>query len=466
MKKMILLSTITAIGLLAGQINISSMPENPQRVNPTSVDQILSYHDSIKDVKHSVVNISTTKMEVQSNQLKKMLNNPLFKDYFGDNIPNFNPQKMKTHSLGSGVIISTNGYIVTNSHVVEGADEIIVTLLGEVKEYKAEIIGLDRKTDIAVIKIEASSLQAAKFGNSDNLQEGDIVFAIGNPFGVGGSVTQGIISALNKSSIGLNQYENYIQTDASINPGNSGGALVDSRGALIGINSAILSSSGGNNGIGFSIPSKMVKNIAVSLVENGKINRGYIGVSITDLTNDLKEIYKSPYGAFILDVEENSPAAHAGIKIGDLVIEIDGEKIKDANDLKNSIGNKTPGKTVKVKLERDSNTINTKIILANMDKSLNPQTKAAYIKGLNLEELTDIIKEKYQIPSNVNGILITGVKEDSSAYKSGFMPKDIIIQIDQESIENFNDLEKSLKGKNKKIVFVNRNGHNKPIVIK
>jgi serine protease Do len=465
MKKMILLSAITAIGLLAGQINISSMPKNPQRVNPTSLDQILSFHDSIKDVKHSVVNISTTKMEDPSNQLKKILNNPLFKDYFGNNIPNFNPKKMKTHSLGSGVIISTNGYIVTNSHVVEGADEIIVTLLGEEKEYKAKIIGLDLKTDIAVIKIEAPSLQAAKFGDSDNLQEGDIVFAIGNPFGVGGSVTQGIVSALNKSSMGLNQYENFIQTDASINPGNSGGALVDSRGALIGINSAILSSSGGNNGIGFAIPSKMVKNIAVSLVEDGIINRGYIGVSITDLTSDLKEIYKTSYGAFILDVEENSPAARAGIKIGDLVIEIDGEKIKDANDLKNSIGNKTPGKTVKVTLERDTKTIETKILLANMDKSLNPQTKSAYIKGLSLEELTDITRQKYQIPSKVKGILITGVKEDSSAYEFGFMPKDIIFQIDQKIIRNFNDLEKSLKGKDKKIVFVNRNGYHKPIVI-
>lgn len=466
MKKVILLSTITAISLLAGQINLSSMPENPERVNPTSIDQILSYHDSIKDVKHSVVNISTTKMEDQSNQLNKMLKNPLFKDFFGNNVPNFNPQKRKTHSLGSGVIISDDGYIVTNSHVVEGADEIIVTLLGEAKEYKAKLIGLDTKTDIAVIKIEALSLKAAKFGDSDNLQEGDIVFAIGNPFGVGGSVTQGIVSALNKSSIGLNQYENFIQTDASINPGNSGGALVDSRGALIGINSAILSSSGGNNGIGFAIPSKMVKNIAISLIEDGKIDRGYIGVSISDLTSDLKEIYKTPYGAFILNVEENSPAALAGMKIGDLVIEIDGEKIKDANDLKNSVGNKTPGKTIKVKLERDAKIIDTKIILANMDKSLNPQTKVAYIKGLSLEELTETTRQKYQIPTNVKGILITEVKEGSRAYEFGFMPHDIIIQIDQESITNFNDLEKSLKGKNKKIVFVNRNGYHKPIVIK
>jgi len=306
MKKTILLSTITTVALVAGSINIENMPNNAKRVYPSNDKIILSYNSSIKEIKKSVVNISTTKTVDQSTQLNQMLNNPLFRDFFGQAFPNVTPQKRKTHSLGSGVIISQNGYIVTNNHVVEDADEIIVTLIGEDKEYKAKIVGLDPKTDLAVIKIEANKLKAAKFGDSEKLKEGDLVFAIGNPFGVGGSVTQGIISALNKSGIGLNQYENFIQTDASINPGNSGGALVDSRGALIGINSAILSRSGGNNGIGFAIPSKMVANIAVSLIEDGRIDRGYIGVSISDLTSDLKEVYKSKGGAFILNVENNS----------------------------------------------------------------------------------------------------------------------------------------------------------------
>ena len=467
MKKAILISTMTAVALIAGNINIENMPNNPERIYPSNEKIILSYNNSIKEIKKSVVNISTTKMVDQSNQLNQMLNNPLFQDFFGQAFPKTSPQKRKTHSLGSGVIISQDGYIVTNNHVVEGADEIIVTLIGQDKEYTAKVIGLDPKTDLAVIKIEASKLEAAKFGNSEKLKEGDLVFAIGNPFGVGGSVTQGIISALNKSSIGLNQYENFIQTDASINPGNSGGALVDSRGALIGINSAILSRSGGNNGIGFAIPSKMVANIAVSLIEDGRIDRGYIGVSISDLTSELKEVYKSKGGAFILNVEKNSPASRAGLKLGDLIVEIDGKAIKNANDLKTIVGNKTPGKTIKIKYERNSKIKSTNIVLANMDQSLNPATKMAYIQGLNLEELTDKVRARYQIPSHIKGVFVSGVKTGSHAHKLGFMPGDIIVQVDQMSIENFDDVEKALvEGKKKKIVFVNRNGYHKPIVIK
>ena len=466
MKKTILLSTITALTLVAGNITIENMPNDSKRVYPSNDKIVLSYNNSIKEIKKSVVNISTTKTVDQSNQLNKMLNNPLFKDFFGESFPNIGPQKKKTHSLGSGVIISQNGYIVTNNHVVADADEIVVTLIGQDKEYKAKVVGLDPKTDLAVIKIEAKKLEAAKFGNSEKLKEGDLVFAIGNPFGVGGSVTQGIISALNKSKIGLNQYENFIQTDASINPGNSGGALVDSRGALIGINSAILSRSGGNNGIGFAIPSKMVASIAVSLIEDGRIDRGYIGVSISDLTSDLKEVYKSEGGAFILNVEKNSPASIAGLKLGDLIVEIDGEKINNANDLKTVVGNKTPGKTIKIKYERNSKIKSTNITLANMDQSLNPTTKKAYIQGLNLEELTDKIRTRYQIPNHIKGVFVSGVKTGSRANKLGFMPGDIIVQVDQMSIESFDDIEKALEGKKKKIVFVNRNGYHKPIVIK
>jgi len=466
MKKIIVLSALTATILFSGSINIESMGSNPKRIYPSNSNIILSYNNSIKDIKKSVVNISTTKTIDNSNKLNKMLNNPLLKDFFGQTFPNIKPQKRKARSLGSGVIISKDGYIITNNHVVENADEIIVTLIGKDKEYKAKVIGLDPKTDLAVIKIEAKNLDIAKFGNSENLKEGDLVFAIGNPFGVGGSVTQGIISALHKNAIGLNQYENFIQTDASINPGNSGGALVDSRGALIGINSAILSRSGGNNGIGFAIPSKMVKDIATLLIENGKINRGYLGVSISDLTSDLKEIYKSDGGAFILNVEKNSPASTAGLKLGDLITMIDGKVVKSANDLKNIVGNKTPGKSVKVKYERNGKIKETNIVLANMNKSLNPNTKKDYIEGLSLEELTDRIKAKYQIPSHIQGVLVNGVKAGSQADKFGFMPGDIIVQVDQRSIENMKDIEKALSKKSKKIVFINRNGYHKPIVIK
>lgn len=466
MKKQLLITTLTAVSLFAGTINISNMDDNTKRQYPSNNDIVLSYNNSIKEIKQSVVNISTTKTIEQSNQLNLMLNNPFFKDFFGNNIPNTTPQKRKASSLGSGVIISKDGYILTNNHVVENADEIIVTLIDETKEYKAKVIGLDPKTDLAVIKIDAKSLKAAKFANSDHLLEGDLVFAIGNPFGVGGSVTQGIISALNKSSIGLNQYENFIQTDASINPGNSGGALVDSRGGLIGINSAILSRSGGNNGIGFAIPSNMAKNVALSLVQDGKIERGYIGVSISDLTNELKEVYTKDYGAFILNVEKDSPAMKAGIQRGDLIIEIDDKKVKNANDLKNIVGNKHPGKTIHVEYERDSKIKSTKIILANMDKSLGTSNALNSIEGLMVEELNALNRQKYQIQNHINGIVVSGVKNNSNAEKLGFLPGDVIVQVNQTSINTFNDFEKIMKNKKKKVVFINRNGYHVPIVIK
>ena len=467
MKKTILISAITAISLIAGSIDIQTMPDNVKRVYPSNKSVILSYNNAIKEVKQSVVNIATTKtIQQNNNQLNQMFNNPFFKDFFGGNFPPLQPQARKASSLGSGVIISKDGYILTNNHVVEDADEIVVTLIGDTKEYKAKVIGLDPKTDLAVIKIEAKNLKAAKFGNSDKLLEGDIVFAIGNPFGVGESITQGIVSALNKSGIGLNQYENFIQTDASINPGNSGGALVDSRGALIGINSAILSRSGGNNGIGFAIPSNMAKRVALSLIEKGRIDRGYIGVSISDLNNDLKEVYKNDHGALILNIEKNSPAQKAGLKRGDLILEIDGKTIKDANDLKNLVGSIAPGKSITLKYERNAKEMMTELTLANMDKSLNPSGKLAYIQGLQLEELTPNIRKRYQIPPHIKGVLVSGVKPNSRAHKLGFMPGDIIVQVDQTSIDTFKDLEKVLDGKKARVVFVNRNGYHIPLVIK
>lgn len=466
MKYAVPLSFMTAITLLAGSIDIKSMPSDPKRVYPTNDRVVLSYNHSIKDVIGSVVNISTTKtIEQRGHQHNPMMNHPFFRDFFGHSFPNV-PQKRQAHSLGSGVIISKDGYIVTNNHVVQNADEIIVTFADKDKEYKAEIIGLDPKTDLAVIKIETTNLKPVKFGDSENLKEGDLVFALGNPFGVGSSVTKGIISALNKTSIGLNRFENFIQTDASINPGNSGGALVDSRGALIGINSAILTRSGGADGIGFAIPSNMVRHIAVSLIEDGRIDRGYIGVSISNLTSDLREVYKSQSGALVLNVEKGSPASKGGLKLGDLIIKIDDKTIKSANDLKNNIGRKVPGTTIEVKFERNRKIHNIKIVLANMDRSLDPTTKIEYIEGLSMKELNDMIRAKQKIPSHIDGIFVSGVKSGSHAHKLGFMPGDIIVQVDQIIIEDFDDMKKALKKEGKKVIFINRNGFHKPIVIK
>ncbi len=470
MKKVfIILLSLFQITLLASNINILTMDSNPKRVDATKKGIILSYNNAIKEIKKSVVNISSTKKIKTDPRINQMFNNPFFRDFFGQQLPKI-PQKRKMYSLGSGVIISADGYIVTNNHVVDGADEIMVTISNSKKEYKAKIIGQDPKTDLAVIKIDAKNLPVARFGDSSNLLEGDIVFAIGNPFGVGESVTQGIISALNKSRIGLNQYENFIQTDASINPGNSGGALVDTRGALIGINSAILSRSGGNNGIGFAIPSNMVKKIATSLINNGKIERGFLGVSISDLKPDMKDLYNSDYGALVLSVEKESPAEKSGFKRGDLIVSVDNEKVEDANSLKNIIGSKKPGNKVSITYERDKKlkTANVKLAKLGDKGGFGSDIKEYGIEGLSVSNLTSQIRAQYNIPSSLEGVIVLDVKPDSKADSYGFKRGDIIIQVQNKTIKSMEDLNKALgENKNKtKIVYLNRGGYVTYLVIK
>jgi serine protease Do len=280
MKKLILLATIIATTLFATSIDFQMAEKNPTRVAPNNPNQILSFNDSVKDAMKSVVNIAA-KRRVAANAGKipfQMFNDPFLRRFFGDQFSEQFRENRIQRSLGSGVIISKDGYIVTNNHVVENADEITVTIGNNPKEYNARVIGRDSDSDIAVIKIDGNNFQAIRFGYSDELKIGDVIFAIGDPFGIGSTVTQGIISALNKDNVGINRYENFIQTDASINPGNSGGALVDSRGALIGINSAIITKSGGNNGIGFAIPVDMLKDVVKKLISDGKVTRGYLGV--------------------------------------------------------------------------------------------------------------------------------------------------------------------------------------------
>ncbi|AJC84673.1 periplasmic heat shock serine protease HtrA, Do family [Campylobacter peloridis] len=466
MKKTILLSLIVSTSLFSASINIKQVDDNAQRALPSNnPNTILSYHDSIQKVKNSVVNISTSKtVQNSSFGIDDFFNDPYFKQFFGFDFPQTpknkkNKEKEVVSSLGSGVIISSDGYIITNNHVIEGADKITVNLPDSSTEYKAKLIGADPKTDLAVIKIEAKDLPAVVFADSDKLLEGDVVFALGNPFGVGSSVTSGIISALNKNNIGLNQYENFIQTDASINPGNSGGALVDSRGALVGINSAILSRSGGNNGIGFAIPSNMAKTIALKLIEHGKIERGYLGVVIGALTQDIKKAYTNKEGALITEVQKDSAADNAGLKRGDLIIKVDKTAIKSPMDLKNYIGSIDPKQTIEVTYERDNKVKTAKFMLKTDEKSL--QYEKGYIDGLKLIELNSKNKQQYRIPDNINGILITEVTPKSKAEKIGFEQGDIIIGIDQYEVTNFKELSKALelnKGKEYVKIWINRGG--------
>jgi serine protease Do len=470
MKKFLLSLFLAAIlsYAYAESINIIQAPDVIQRVSPTQENSILSYHSSVANAKKSVVNIATTStVTVSGKQFGFMFNDPFFKDFFKDS-PFSQPHKQKSTSLGSGVIISSNGYIVTNNHVVNGADEIIVTLSNGDKEYKAKIIGLDSKTDLAVIKIEEKNLQAITFANSNNLQEGDVVFALGNPFGIGSTITQGIISALDKSGVISNQYENFIQTDASINPGNSGGALIDSRGALIGINSAIISRSGDNNGIGFAIPSNTVRKIAASLVADGKIERGFLGVSIKDLTSDLKDIYKNKEGALILSVEEGSAADKAKLKRGDLIIKVDNKSIKNTNELINTIGDKNPNDKISITYERSNKLYTTTVKLDKLDGDTvanEASSEKNIIDGLTLENITD--PAKYNLPKNTKGVLVTKVSENSAGEKAGFRAGDIIIQVGENTISSIDELKTAISKapKGKKPVYISRGGFTTVLVI-
>lgn len=471
--KKIFLSLSLASALFATSINFNESTATINRVNPTTGNGVLSYHDSIKDAKKSVVNISTSKTITRANRpspLDDFFDDPYFKQFFDFDFPQRRGKNDKevVSSLGSGVVISKDGYIVTNNHVVDDADTITVNLPGSDTEYKAKLIGKDPKTDLAVIKIEANNLSAITFANSDDLMEGDVVFALGNPFGVGFSVTSGIISALNKDNIGLNQYENFIQTDASINPGNSGGALVDSRGYLVGINSAILSRGGGNNGIGFAIPSNMVKDIAKKLIEKGKIERGFLGVTISALQGDTKKAYKNQEGALITDVQKGSSADEAGLKRGDLVTKVNDKIIKSPIDLKNYIGTLEIGQKISLSYERDGENKQTSFTLKG-EKESPKGVQSDLIDGLSLRNLDPRLKDRLQIPKDINGVLVDRVKEKSKGKNSGFQEGDIIVGVGQSEIRNLKDLEQALKQVNKKEftkVWVYRNGFTTLLVLK
>lgn len=461
MKKLFLLSLLTLTLLNAREsVEFKYAPKDMQRSFPTSQNHILSYNNVLENVRTSIVNISIKK-SINGNQAaaNPFYNDPFFREFFkgyGDI-----PQERIQKSLGSGVIVSQDGYIVTNNHVVDGADQIIVNLAGDKKEYEAKLIGKDEKSDLAIIKVEAKNLNAITFYDSDKVKVGDIVFALGNPFGVGETITQGMVSATGRSGVGIVEYEDFIQTDASINPGNSGGALINSAGHLIGINSAIISKSGGNVGIGFAIPSNMVTTVATSLIDNGKYTRAYLGVNISDISDDMSKFYNNSYGALITSVEENSPATKAGLKRGDLIIEVNSKKIASASELKNTIGSFAPSKSVTIKFLRDKKIESVNVTLTTLDNKI-ANGEFEY-KGLKLTGLNS--SNKQQLNITINGVLVTNVEEKSEAYSAGIRKNDIIVQVEEIEISSLEEFKRATASKDKKRVFIYRKGYILAIVL-
>lgn len=454
MKKLFLLCIVALTMVYAkDSVKFKYADSETQREHPTAQNKILSYNNILENVRTTVVNISTTKTVKNGNYANPFMDDPFFREFFKGY--GQIPQERIQSSLGSGVIISKNGYIVTNNHVVDGADKIKVTIADDKKEYEAKIIGKDKKSDLAVIKIEADDLNYITFYDSDKVKVGDVVFALGNPFGVGETITQGIVSATGRSGVGIVEYEDFIQTDASINPGNSGGALINSAGHLIGINSAIISKSGGNVGIGFAIPSNMVTSIATQLIDKGEFTRAYLGVTISDVSDDMSSFYNNRYGALITGVEENSPAAKSGLKRGDLIISVNNKDIESASELKNTIGSYAPSKIVNIRFLRNKNTKIVNVKLGSLDnKSI--IAGATVYKGMKVSEINTTDKQKLQ--TNINGVLVSEVEKDSEAFESGVREGDIIIQIENMEITSIQDFKTATSSKNKKRVFIYRRG--------
>ncbi len=414
-----------------------------------------------KKLEPTVVNISTTQVIKE----KPMFPFPEFKGPFdeffggGDNNNDLNkffgdqqqPRELKRQSLGSGFIINKDGYILTNYHVIENASEIVVTLPETKKDYKAKVIGSDRKIDIALIKIKAGdNLPVAVLGNSDDAEIGEWVMAIGNPFGLGGTVTKGIISQKGRI-IGAGPYDDFIQTDASINPGNSGGPLFNMKGEVVGINTAIVA---GGQGIGFATPINMAKEVLIQLKEKGKVTRGWIGVSIQELTPELAKSFglKMTNGALVSSVSPGDPAERAGMKDGDIITSFDGKQINEMSDLPRIVAATPPGKTVEVKVLRDGHgktlfiKVGTRTEEAEAGARAKPEKRTAVDKrlGISVQPLTRALAKELG-SANAEGVVISDVKEDSPAWSAGLRKGDIIREIDRKRIKNMKDYAAAIK---------------------
>jgi len=384
----------------------------------------------------AVVNISTTtNVQIAENPL---MQDPFFRHFFGvPNQPNqpSQPRQQQRNSLGSGVIIDSNqGFVLTNNHVIDKADKIMVTL-HDGRQLNAQLIGTDKDSDVAIIQIPADNLTQLPIANSDQVRVGDFVVAIGSPFGLSQTVTSGIVSALGRSGLGIEGYEDFIQTDASINPGNSGGALVNLRGELVGMNTAILAPSGGNVGIGFAIPSKMAMSIKDSLVKHGEVRRGLLGVTTQDLTPDLINAFNlaNKNGAVVSRIENNSPAAKAGLEPGDIITSINGKEIKGSAEIRNLIGMMQIGDKVDIEYIRSGV---KKQATAEIGKPVRPQ-----LTGEKLHQtLQGTILSNTQ-KDQIEGILFEKVATSSAAWRAGLRPGDIIISANRYRVHNLEELQ-------------------------
>jgi serine protease Do len=453
------LALFAAVHFTAWGRETETLPKFNLQDSPISRETrgVSSYAPIIKRAAPSVVNIYSTRTIRQRPMMNPFFNDPFFRRFFGPEPDEGNqrPRRLKTQSLGSGVIVSADGYILTANHVVEGADDIKVALDSGGKEYTAKVIGADPPTDVAVLKISAKDLPVITIADSDKLEVGDVVLAIGNPFALNQTVTMGIVSALGRTALGITDYENFIQTDAAINPGNSGGALVDVEGRLVGINTAIFSRSGGYQGVGFAVPVNLARSVMERLIKYGKVTRGYLGISLQpEITEDLMQEFKLPdqSGAMVAGVSPNTPAAAAGLASGDVIRAVDGKKVADSPQLRLMISQTPPDTKVTLAILRSepgkkpveksiSVTLGTlPPELASRDSRNGPREEAApardALDGVEVSDLDANLRHQYNIPSQIHGALVTGVDDGSNAAEAGLREGDVIQEINRHSIKD------------------------------
>ncbi|HEY3791988.1 MAG TPA: DegQ family serine endoprotease [Bradyrhizobium sp.] len=415
-----------------------------RRVPSSPAELRLSYAPIVQRVQPAVVNVYAAKMVQNRNPL---LDDPIFRRFFG--VPGNQPEQMQ-RSLGSGVMVDPSGLVVTNVHVIEGADQVKVSL-SDKREFEAEIVLKDPRSDLAVLRLKDSheKFPTLDFANSDELMVGDVVLAIGNPFGVGQTVTHGIISALARTQVGITDYQFFIQTDAPINPGNSGGALVDMNGRLAGINTAIFSRSGGSQGIGFAIPANMVRVVVASAKSGGKaVRRPWLGARLQAVTPEIAETLglKLPDGALVSSVVPGSPAAKAGLKVSDLIVGIDGQTIDDPNAFDYRFATRPIGGSAQIDLQRGGKPLKLTIALETAPDTGRSEivlTSRSPFQGAKVANISPAVADELHLDSDAEGVVVTDIAEDGTAAGVGFQKGDIIVAVNNQKIAKTSDLEKA-----------------------
>ncbi len=424
----------------------------------TEQGPLVTFAPVVKRAMPAVVNISSSKVVKEQAQGGSMFDDPFFRQFFGGRMPQQQqPRSQRETSLGSGVVVSPDGYIITNNHVVDGASDVKVQF-SDRSEFPAKIVGTDKYADIAVLKVNRTGLTSLPFADSSKAQVGDVVLAMGEPFGLRGTVTMGIISAMGRGGLGIERFEDFIQTDASINRGNSGGALIDTRGDLVGINTAILSGeTGGNQGIGFAIPANLARNEMDQIMKHGKVTRGYMGILPQELTPELAKQFGVPndHGVAVAQVEPNSPAEKAGLKVGDVITGVNGNPIEDVNEFRLEVAGFAPATTIHLKVVRGSQTLDLPVTLSeyNLERadSDNGQGNVpeggekGALQGVTVQTLTPDLRREMQLPEGTAGVVITNVDADSPAAQAGLSEGDMILQVNRRPVTSVQEFNRAVR---------------------